>query len=222
MPKFTTGEALKFAWQNTKANFWPFAGFLIFLWILSSLPSWLTRAGNLNTAGEAIIQIIGFVVQMLVSIGFLKTVLKVVDGGKIQFSEAVVESFRNTHLLVKYFLGTLLYGLTVLLGLILLIVPGFIWLLKYMFTGYLVVDKGMKPVEAWKESALITEGSKWELFKLWLISLVISIVGALLFGVGLFVAVPIVVLAQGYVYRKLSNTNIVPAVATPVEPAVQQ
>lgn len=222
MLKFTTGEALKFAWQKTKANFWPFAGFLIFLWILSSLPSWTIRAGNLNTAGEAVVQIIGFGLQMLVTIGFLKTVLKVVDGGKMEFNEAVVESFRNTHLLIKYFLGTLLYGLTVLFGLMLLIVPGFIWLIKYMFTGYLVVDKNMKPVEAWKESALITEGSKWELFKLWLISVVISVAGALLLGVGLFVAVPVVIIAQGYVYRKLSNTNIVPAPAAPVEPVAEQ
>ncbi len=63
----------------------------------------------------------------------------------------------------------------------------------------------MDVIEAFKESGRITEGSKWNLFFLALIFLLIVGIGALVLLVGLFVAIPIIIVAWAYVYKKLSS-----------------
>jgi hypothetical protein len=41
-----------------------------------------------------------------------------------------------------------------------LVVPGIYFALKYKFYDYLIVDKGMGPVETIKRSGVLTEGVK--------------------------------------------------------------
>jgi uncharacterized membrane protein len=106
-------------------------------------------------------------------------------------------------------LGYILYGLAILIGLILLIVPGVYLAIKYQFVPYLIVDKGMDPIEAFTESAKMTNGQKWNLFLLILLYILILFVGLLALGVGLLVAAPIVMIAQAYVYKKLSSNAVV-------------
>ncbi|MFH0792198.1 MAG: DUF975 family protein, partial [bacterium] len=64
----------------------------------------------------------------------------------------------------KYLASSLLYGLIVFGGMILLIIPGIIWAYKFFFSQYLVIDKGLGPIAALKESSRITKGHKWNLF----------------------------------------------------------
>ena len=93
----------------------------------------------------------------------------------------------------------------VLSGIILLIIPGIIWSVKYSFVGYFIVDKGLGPIEALKESSLITNGAKQDLFLFWSLISVVNFLGVLAFFIGLFVTIPITVVAIGFVYRKLLN-----------------
>jgi len=84
-----------------------------------------------------------------------------------------------------------------------LVIPGIIWAIKFQYFSYLMVDRGMGPIDALKESAKITEGVRTNLFFLKLLLVVINIVGMLFFVVGLLVTIPISIMAEAYVYRKL-------------------
>ena len=67
----------------------------------------------------------------------------------------------------------------------------------------------MGPIEAFKESGKITAGSKWNLFLLIILLLIIVLLGLLAFIVGIFVALPIAMVAVAYVYRKLSSNTVI-------------
>ena len=63
----------------------------------------------------------------------------------------------------KFLGATLLTGLAIIGGMLLLIVPGIIFMLMFMFVMFIVIDRGLGPVVAMKESARITRGYKWQL-----------------------------------------------------------
>lgn len=194
--KIIPGQALAFAWEKTKTNLVLLIGMALVLMIFTSIPSWLFA--RLAPGGSSLVS---WILGSLVAIGAIKIVLKVAAGTKTTLSE-----FFNLTLnqFLDYIVVSLIYFVIVAAGLLLLVVPGIIWMLKYQFAVYLVVDKKMQPLAAIKRSAEITAGHKGSLFILWLLSLVIVVIGALLFGVGLLLAAPLVMLAQAYAYRRLT------------------
>ena len=99
--------------------------------------------------------------------------------------------------------GNLLFLLIILGGLLLLVVPGLIWGVKYQFAPFLIVDRNCGIKAALRESAGITTGVKWELFLFFLLVMGINLVGLLAFGIGIFTTLPATMIAYTFVYRKL-------------------
>jgi uncharacterized membrane protein len=97
----------------------------------------------------------------------------------------------------------ILYGLIVLAGIILLIVPGIVWAVKFSLCFYFVIDKGLGPVQALKASSRTTIGVKWPLFGFGLLCGLINLLGLLCLVVGVFVTYPTVLIAHALVYRQL-------------------
>jgi len=104
----------------------------------------------------------------------------------------------------------------VAVGLILLIVPGVIFSVRYMFYGYAVVERNARPLEAMAQSAAATRGAWWNVSLFGLAILLLNILGALLLGVGLLVTAPMSALAAAWVYRRLTGTGSA-ATARPAE-----
>lgn len=119
--------------------------------------------------------------------------------------------------MVIVWVASLLYGLLVTLGLVLLLVPGIIWSLQYGQFTTIIVDKKMGPLAALKYSKKITRRSLMEIGILGLKLLGLNILGALILGVGLLATIPVSMFAGYVVYRKLSNELETPAVVSPVQ-----
>jgi uncharacterized membrane protein len=88
-------------------------------------------------------------------------------------------------------------------GLILFIIPGVYWGLKYQFATYLVVDKKMEIARAFEESARIVTGHEWDLLSYWLIMFLLNLVGLLFFTVGIVITLPVTLIGYSYLYRQL-------------------
>jgi uncharacterized membrane protein len=136
-------------------------------------------------------------------LGLYTIVLRVIDGQKTKFDDLF--SKFDVMLMLKYFAASFLVGLAVIGGLILLIIPGIIIALRLGFYSYLLVDKKLGPIEAFKTSWKMTKGHTKDLFLLGLCIIGINILGLLAFGVGLLVSAPVSSLAFAYAYRKLAT-----------------
>lgn len=197
---FTYGEVINVGWEKMKKHFWFFVGLLIIICLAQTIPT-----GFANLFKEKIVIlyalfiIAAWVIQIIVKIGTVKITLSILDRGEAKLG--MLFAFAN--LFIKFVLGTLLYMVIVLGGLILLIVPGIIWAIKYQFFAYLIIDKNLEPLEAIKKSGEITAGKKGKLFLLCLLFFLINIAGAICLLVGLFVTIPTTMVAMAYVYRKL-------------------
>ena len=79
-----------------------------------------------------------------------------------------------------YFLGaSILLAIVTSVGLFLLIVPGLIAATGFFFCSWLVIDRGLTPINSLTESWRITKGNKWQVFLLLLVIVLISCAGLL-------------------------------------------
>lgn len=200
--KFSNKEALRFGWETMKKNFAFFLGLLLVSTLLYFAP-WSLAGIVVETAPllGVLIYLIDIFITFVVSLGLIKISILFCDTGKAEFADL----FRQYPLVLKYLGGSILYGLIVFAGTILLIVPGIIWGIKYWFYDYLIVDQGAGPVEALKKSSAITKGAKGKLFVFFIVMGLVNLLGLLCLGIGLFATVPTTMIAIAFVYRKLAS-----------------
>lgn len=206
MEQFSTGSLISFGWESFKKRPWFFIGATLLTMILSIAAGAVAGFfADSDGTGNAVSFIANLLLSTLVGIGVTAFFLKAVTS-----LEAVsLRDLWHPQGYFKYLGASILLQIVILVGLVLLIIPGVILGVMFMFTPYLVVEKGLGPIAAMKESARITRGKKWELFVLVLASLALNIVGALLLLVGLFVAVPLTMMAMARAYKLLEGASAV-------------
>lgn len=197
--EFSRNEAIGFGWKIAKKNIWFFVVIFVIVALVNMAPGSINNYTRDNLPVLAfILSIIVWVVQMIVQMGMINIALKFNDDKKTEYADL----FYYTPI-VNYIAGSILYGLIVVLGFILFIIPGIYFAIKYQFYSYLIIDKGFGPVAALKKSAEMTKGVKWNLFIFGLVLFGINILGALALLIGLLWTVPTSMVATAFVYRKL-------------------
>ncbi|GAI47977.1 unnamed protein product, partial [marine sediment metagenome] len=126
--------------------------------------------------------------------------LKAARGDKLEIKN-MFEAFHNYWNAV---LANILVGVIVVIGFVLLIVPGIIFACKLVFTPYLVVDRKMEVIEAVKESWRMTSGHAWKVFGMGLLAILISIAGLICFAVGIIVSIMWIRVAFASLYHAVS------------------
>lgn len=225
METFHIGEALSYGWEKFKTHF-------LFLWMMLGATLGVSFVFNLlqKGAGEetllgSLLGLVAIVVGFIVQLGLIRMYLDLAEGTK----DKVAVLFSQHRLLWRYFGAALLFGLMVVFGLILFIIPGVYFALKYQFYSYLIVDKNLGVIEALKKSARMTDGIKWKLFGFSLVLCGLNFLGLIALVFGLLVTVPMSIMAYVYVYRTLRDrgqemiskeTLVTPPVATPITSSV--
>jgi uncharacterized membrane protein len=139
------------------------------------------------------------IIGIFVSIGIVKIILNLVDKKPLAYDEL----WKNSRYFWRYLGASILYGLIVAVGFILLIIPGVYLAIRYQFVTYLIIDKNMGIKEAFTKSSEMTKGIKWNLFVFDVLLLGIIILGAIALFVGLFAAIPVTWIAMVLMYRSL-------------------
>lgn len=137
-------------------------------------------------------------------LGFRKIALQVHDRGGSSYKEL----FHSFALAPKAIIGWVLYCLMVWIGWLLLILPGFIALLRFAFFPYFIVDKNMGPIDALKSSYEVTQHHMWDIFAFWVaIKLVVAL--GFVSWIGVLISWPLCTLAYAFFYRKLvADSNL--------------
>lgn len=94
----------------------------------------------------------------------------------------------------------LIKGFFILLGLVLFIAPGIYLALKWSFAELLVIDRGMRPMEALRASSEMTEGIRFKLFLFMLVAILITLIGLVALVIGVVVSGVVVGLAGIHLY----------------------
>lgn len=101
--------------------------------------------------------------------------------------------------------ASILMGLAVLLGIVLLVIPGIFLAVRLSQFQFAIIDQKLGPIDGLRASWEITKGNFWNLFLLGLANFGIVILGALALGVGLLWAYPTVILATVAAYFCMSR-----------------
>ena len=188
------GEALSFGWSTTKSNF----GFLVAVLIVAILVGALPEA----LSESVFMDLVSFALSSAMTMGVIRISLRFCDGKRPAFGDL----FSCFPLLPQYIIASIIFGLIVGTGLILLIIPGIIWSIQFFFYDFEIVDREVGPFASLGQSSAITKGAKWDLLLFFLSLAGINVLGALLLGVGLLATIPTTMVALAFVYRRLEAT----------------
>jgi uncharacterized membrane protein len=148
-----------------------------------------------------LLTIIGVALSIIFSLGLVKISLKICDREEPKISDL----FSQYPLFFRYLFASILKNLITLFGFILLIIPGIILSIRLGFFDYLIVDRNSRIIESLKKSWEITRGNVWNLFLLYILLGLINLLGFFALIVGLFWSIPTTIIAEAFVYRKLSS-----------------
>lgn len=205
---FFIGEVIKFGWQTFKKHVGFFIGLLLIAFALQLVPHFFAEyllekakieQNNSFLIYSVLLSIIGYVISLLMGMGLVKVGLRFTNNEQAKISDL----FTTFPKIIKYFVAQLLYSLLMIAGFILLVFPMFIWGTRYSLFPYFIIDQNAGPIESLKLSAQTTMGAKWDIFGLWLAEFALTVVGILCILIGLFAIMPIVIVANALVYRKL-------------------
>lgn len=198
---FSKGEAIRFGFEKAKKHLFFFV-VLFLIWIgVSAVYGALHFAVIAQTGVEGyfLLNLVNWVFSSILTLGMIDIALKIVDNKKAEYKNLF---FLNWKLLFVYIIANLVRSIAIVVGLLLLIIPGIIIALKLQFIDYLIVDKKMG-FEAINKSWEMTKGVKWNLFVFGILLTLINILGFLSLIVGLFVSLPLSMVATAFVYKKL-------------------
>lgn len=203
--RFSKREAIEFGWRTMRANLGLFIVFMLISLLAGSFFSGFAGLFEKRLPLFSIIFNVGYIfLTIAINIVGIKIALKFCDNDEREIAQVI--SFTPS-LYLRFAGGYILYSLLVAAGFVLLIVPGVIWMVKYQYVIYFIADKDTEIGDAFKRSAEITNGVKWELFAFLILLSLINLAGVICFFVGLLVTIPVTMVAMAFVYRKLSGTS---------------
>jgi uncharacterized membrane protein len=136
---------------------------------------------------------------------FLGGVLDIADGRPV-----TIGSFFKPRNITNVIIATLIVGVATSIGSALCFLPGLVVALFAIFTTVIVVDRNCGAIDAIKASFQLVKANFVPVLIVYLMTVAITLVGALLCGVGLLVAVPVASLLVVFTYRKLSGGQVAP------------
>lgn len=205
---FRPEEAIRFGWEIAKKKWTFFLGLLVLQYVLQNLGTIYARIMNESLKSNNldglyyILSFVAFVLGLSMGVGFVKIILKLVDGEEAKYGDLFS---KDIMIILKLIVMGIVTGVIVVLGFIFLIVPGLILAVRLSLSTYYLIDKNLGPIEAMKASWNATRGNVWNLFGLGLYNFFVILAGALALLIGLIWAIPTVALAHAYVYKKLSS-----------------
>ncbi|MGE3813392.1 MAG: hypothetical protein AB7I24_17775 [Candidatus Nanopelagicales bacterium] len=171
------------------------------------------ETGVISTTGgtsfflSLILGALGFLVYYTV-FGFIqaavtRAALAITEGRKIESSTIL-----STDKLGKIIVAAILVAIATSIGYLFCGIGALIVSFFLAFTFFFVIDKDEEPVQAIKSSFALVKDNLGDLVLFYLASVLAYFVGSLLCGIGLLVAVPVVIIATAYTYKKFTSQAV--------------
>jgi uncharacterized membrane protein len=192
---FSIGEVISEAWAKTdgaKGTIWLGLLFYVLVMVAVSIPFVIAKSQILSQIAQTI-------AGMPLMAGLYIIVTKIALGKKAKASEV----FAYLGKFLPILLTVILLYIMVVIGFVLLIIPGIYLTVAYGFALPLVVDKNLGAWEALEASRKAVTHHWFKFFGLYLVLLLIMFVSAIPLGIGLIWTIPLIMIAYGILYAKM-------------------
>ena len=201
---FAIGETISEAWslvKGTKGSFF-LSGiiYLVIFLIVTQLPFYLMFSSGM--ADPVLMNVINQVFSILLSpllIGVTMMGIRRSLSKDISFSH-MFEYYPRLISIVLMYLAT---SVLVIIGLVLLVIPGIYLSLSYAFAMILMLDKDMGIWEAMETSRKAVTKHWFKVFGFFFVIGLIMIVSAIPLGIGLIWTMPLMFIGYGVLYRNI-------------------
>lgn len=173
---------------------------LVGVYVIYYIAQYALNAFFRYSALAVLISLVFTIISLILQVGSVNLALRLLDGKDAKIQDLYY--YPNMAMkILKTFLASIAFGLMVVGGLILLVVPGIYLAIRFMFFGYYIVDKDAGIVDSLKMSWNLTQGAVLNLFLFALLIIGLNILGAIPFGLGLLITAPLTLIAVSKVYR---------------------
>lgn len=179
------------SWEHTKKHF----GFLALLFLVTAIVQ--GAVSGMRGGGEFLLNLL---LGTCTLIAWTRVSLDI-TAGKEPSIDAIGVEFKN---FLVYLAAFFIFQLALVVGFVLLIIPAIYVAATYNWFAYLIAEKHYGVAESLKQSAALADGSRWQIVKLFFALLGLNILGLLALVVGLFVTVPMSMIAGALIYRALA------------------
>jgi len=217
IPAPEIGDAFGHGWEILKKYFVELLLVSIIAAIIST-PLWVINAHRDHmTAAMVLLIIFGIAysvfLRMPVEYGIKWIYLKAVRHERIE----IKDMFKGFEYFLNVIAANILVGFIIAIGLVFLIIPGIIFACKLAFVPYLVMDKKLDPIAAFKISWHMTRGHVLTIFLMGVVSFFLVILGFILLVVGIIPAIIWIDSAFATLYYSVDSRYEIPDHLKPFE-----
>ncbi len=205
---FSIGEVITESWNKVnglKGPFWLAAIILFGIVFIGGL----ALGGIANFIGLVNVANPGFAVPILMQIALMAVIYPFIAGvvmlgvrRSVDLPLSYNEIFAYFAYVVPLVVAGILMTICMMLGFILLIIPGIYLSVAYMFTVPLIVEKNLGAWEAMETSRKAVTRHWFKFFLILIVMTVIFIVSAIPLGIGLIWTYPMFIAVMGILYRE--------------------
>ena len=205
-PPISARGLYSFALSPLKRHFWMLLAVSIVGMVLQSFGNVFQgavsgpEADGASAIGVSLAGLFSVLVGQPVIYGIGYAYLRTVRGEPPQFDD-VIRMFKFNYLAVV--LSSIVVGVAIVIGLILLVIPGIYLAIRLSLVSYLVADQGLGVDAALRESWRLTSGHVWVIFKLWILAIPVMFVGFILLFVGIIPALMWIYTAYAALYESI-------------------
>ena len=183
------GKYLKDGWELFKLNPGGFVGFAIVFLIIHGILSYLPRVGGL----------ISLAISAPLGAGFYVVSAKLMQRRSPEFKDF----FTGFQFFVPLMLLSVVSSILIILGFILLIIPGIFLMVCYLFPSMLVIDRRLDFWPAMELSRKTVQAQWFGFFVFVLLLVLINLAGAVALGIGLLITLPVSACAVAAAYAEV-------------------
>ena len=201
----SAGSCYSHGWDRMWNYFLELLLVIIVIFVAAIPLTWMSITDEIGTYQGFLLEFFALIYWIMLfaplKYGVAHVFLKAARSEKLDTKD-MLAPFRNYFNAV---LANLLVSIVIGIGLAFLIVPGIVLACRLAFVPYLVVDRKLDAIEAFKESWRMTGGHAMEIFLIGLLAVPISIAGLLLLGVGLIASTMWIGLAYASMYYAVTG-----------------
>lgn len=205
---FTIGEVFKEAWQRTSGFKAPVLGAIITICLALAVLSFsiILLIGLFNMIDPTLASLLEVIFNFLISVVSYPLVAGILMMGLFRAVDAPVKysmAFAYFKYSLPIIIATFFSSLLVMLGFLLLVIPGIYLSIAYVFTMPLIIEKDMDFWQAMETSRKAVHQHWFKVFLIYALVGIIYIISLIPLGIGLIWALPFFVALHGVLYRRI-------------------